>query len=356
MESKVVLVYSNKYLGHKPPINHPERPARINIAYEALRTYDLVEHVTIVEPRRAHVNDLLKVHSEDYIRNIEATSRSSVGFLDGDTYVVHDTYDVALYAVGGVLEAIDRMLKGKTKKAFALVRPPGHHAGVRGRALNAPSLGFCIFNNVAIAARYLQDRGYKKIVIVDIDVHHGNGTQEIFQEDNTVLYISLHQDPETLYPGTGYSNEIGVGEGEGYTINIPLPPGSSDDVYKIAFEEIVRPIIEEFAPNFLLISAGYDAYLADPLGDLNVSTEGYKMIFKTLCELSNKYCNGRVLAVLEGGYSAGLAKGFPTTIATMGGVDLKIDEPTTSRSSILNKAKAVIDEIKHVLGGYWKLT
>ena len=350
----VVLIHSNIYLGHKPPIEHPERPSRINIAYEALRTYNLLDRIDIVEPDKASVGEVLRVHSEDYVKLIERVSRTGGQFIDGDTYVSSDTFDVALYAVGGVLKALNYIIEGRARRGFALVRPPGHHAGSDGKALGVPSQGFCIFNNVAIASRYLQDRGYKRIAIVDVDVHHGNGTQEIFQRDNTVLYISLHQDPETLYPGTGFVDEIGTGDGEGYTVNIPLPPGSSDDVYVRAFNEIVKPILEEFKPDFILVSTGFDTYYADPLGDLNVSTEGFRRVFSILCEVADKYCNGRLLGVLEGGYGAGLARAFPVTIATLANIELKIDTPTVSRSFIASRASNVIERVRRKHKEYWK--
>lgn len=350
---KVYLVYSEKYLGHIPPVEHPEKPSRIVTAYESLSVRGIRDKVTVEKPTIADEKLLTLVHAPEYIESIRELSKSGGGFLDADTYVSHDTFEVALYAVGGVIRGVDLVLEDVGSHAFALIRPPGHHVGFRGRALRAPSQGFCIFNNVAIATRYLQNRGYEKVAIVDIDCHHGNGTQEVFLEDSDVLFISIHQDPETLYPGTGRLEEVGVRGGEGLTVNLPLPPGSGDDVYLMVFREVVEPILREYSPEAILVSAGYDSYKGDPLGDLYLSSNCYWEVFSTLSEISSSIANGRLVSVLEGGYGQGLSRGFPSSIAGLLGLDFKLEPPTVSRSYVRGRVEKLLREARRLLSRWW---
>jgi len=213
-----------------------------------------------------------------------------------DTYVMPQSYDIARLAAGGVIHAVDTVMRGESKNALAAIRPPGHHATI------SEGMGFCLLNNIAIAARHIQ-RTYKlqRILIVDYDVHHGNGTQDIFYDDPSVLYISTHQSP--LYPGTGTTAEVGAGSGLGYTINIPMPPGVGDQGYLQVFEQIVCPAVERFEPQFILVSVGFDAHWADPLAHMKLSLSGYDRLARQLITLAELWCEGRIVFVLEGGYN-----------------------------------------------------
>lgn len=353
MVKKLCLIYSEKFLGHIPPVEHPEKPSRIVTAYESLVAKGLKEYVEVKPPKLASEEILTLAHSSEYVNSIKELSKSGGGFLDADTYVSPDTFEVSLYAIGGVVVGVEEILRNPERHVFALIRPPGHHAGVNGRALKAPSLGFCIFNNVAVAAKYLHEKGIDRVAIVDVDCHHGNGTQEIFADDDRVLFISLHQDPETIYPGTGRLEDVGHGRGEGYTINLPLPPGSGDDVYLMLFKRVIKPILEEYTPKTILISAGYDGYKGDPLGDLYLSSNCYWKLFNELSSLAFKVSSGRLLAVLEGGYGQGLSRGFPSSIAGLLNRELNIEPPTVSRASVRDKVKNLVKDAKRLLRSWW---
>jgi acetoin utilization deacetylase AcuC-like enzyme len=237
------------------------------------------------------------VHPERYSSMIKVRCRQGEHVLDdGDTRICKDSYDVALLAVGGVLLAIDELMAGRLTRAFCAVRPPGHHAE------SSRAMGFCLFNNVAIGARYAQRRyGVERIAIVDWDVHHGNGTQQIFYEDDSVLSISLHQYP--FYPGTGATGERGTGRGDGFTINCPMGAGSVEKDYIDAFQTHVLPALHRFQPQLLLISAGFDAHADDPLASINLTDDSFGRMTEMLLEISAKYCDGRIVSVLEGGYN-----------------------------------------------------
>lgn len=237
------------------------------------------------------------IHDSAYVTKIREICEKGGGILDfGDTVANKHSYHVALLAAGGVLSAADAIHEGKVDSAFAAVRPPGHHAE-KDRAM-----GFCLFNNVAIGAAYLMNKlGYGKIVVVDWDVHHGNGTQHAFQDSDSVFYFSLHQFPH--YPGTGAENETGVGKGEGYTLNVPMRSGSGDAEYLDAFREKLLPRMESFRPDFILVSAGFDAHGEDPLSSICLTDRGYREMTRLLKEMGRRYSTGGVLSVLEGGYN-----------------------------------------------------
>jgi acetoin utilization deacetylase AcuC-like enzyme len=310
---------SRHFIDHVTGPHHPERPDRIRAIHRAVRAAGMIsspdpfpefeldlglingQGVKLIEetPPRADEKWLRTIHTPEMIERIHHICEIGGGIIDqGDTRVSPDSFDVALYSLGSLLHCCDLVMEQGFDRAFSAARPPGHHAE-RDRAM-----GFCLFSNVAIATKYLQQKhGLKRIAIVDFDVHHGNGTQACLEDDPNKLFISLHQDPRTCYPGSGYEYETGTGEGEGLTANIPFAPGSGDEQYLAAFDETVLPRIDQFKPDVLLISAGFDAHRDDPLAGIELSEECFERMTRMLCESANRHCNGRVISALEGGYN-----------------------------------------------------
>lgn len=261
----------------------------------AIEDSGLQEHLAQIAPEPVEAEVLEHVHHRSYIDQVKHLAAEGGGRLDADTAVSTHSFDVARLAAGGALAAVSSVMDGQHEAAFAVIRPPGHHARP------AQGMGFCLFNNVALASAHARERyGLARISILDWDVHHGNGTQEMFYGDRTVLYISTHQ--EYWYPGTGSVEEFGEGEGEGFTINIPLPAGTGDGGYRLVFEEIVLPVLDEFAPQLILISAGYDAHFDDPLGGMVLSAAGFRTLAQLVTAATHRR-EARVAAVLEGGYN-----------------------------------------------------
>ena len=294
--SKTGLLYDDIYLEHKTTEGHPETPQRLVAIVERLKVTGLYSQLLLLSPKPAASEWLTKVHSAQYIQQAKKSCEGNAGYLDSiDTPISPKSYEVALAAVGGVLSAIDAIMEGKITNAFCAIRPPGHHA------LQYKAMGFCIFNNIAIGARYIQTKyNLSKILIVDWDVHHGNGTQATFYDDPSVLYFSVHQYP--FYPRTGSDTEQGSEKGFNYTINVPLPAGSSDDVYLRIFEEKLKPAALAFSPDFVLISAGFDAHKDDPIGGMKLTAQGFAQLTQIVKEIAQKCCEGRLVSVLEGGY------------------------------------------------------
>jgi len=261
-----------------------------------LEAQQVLPQLLRIEPTPALLKWICTVHDRKYVEEVKRSCQSKPGFLHSmDTVISSDSYQAACLAAGGALNAVDTVMKGKVKNAFCAVRPPGHHA-IRNEAM-----GFCLFNNVAIAARYAQEKHkLAKILIIDWDVHHGNGTQDAFYEDPTVMYFSSHRYP--FYPGTGNAQEKGMKEGVGYTINVPLAASSGDSVYREAYEEMLKPEALKFKPDFIFISAGFDAHEDDPLGGMRVTTEAFAELTRIVKSTADECCDGRIVSVLEGGY------------------------------------------------------
>lgn len=310
---------SPTFVNHDTGPHHPERADRIRAVHRAVREAGMItspdpfpefridlgaldgDGVKLQEltPAPADYEWIRLVHSDAYIERIRRVCAAGGGVLDqGDTPVSQESLEVARLSCGAVLEASRAVMEGDVKRAFAASRPPGHHAEP-----DRP-MGFCLFSNVAIAVRFVQQKyRVKRAAVVDFDVHHGNGTQAVFEEDPSVLFISLHQDPRTLYPGSGHEWERGRGPGEGTTINLPMKPGSDDEDYLQALDERVLPALQEFAPEVLFISAGFDAHRDDPLAQIELSESGFHAITRRLVDFADGHCGGRVISALEGGYS-----------------------------------------------------
>jgi acetoin utilization deacetylase AcuC-like enzyme len=291
------FIYHDDYLKHRTGPVHPEYEGRLIAIIDHLKKSDLWDRLLHVTPSPTDTKWILKVHTAEHLKFVKQACERGATVLDqeGDTYVCRESYAVALLAVGGVIAGIDAVTSGKVKNAFCAVRPPGHHAGI------SRAMGFCLFNNVAIGTRYAQEQhGLKRVAIFDWDVHHGNGTQEIFYEDPSVLYVSTHQYP--YYPGTGSASERGKGKGEGFTLNLPLSAGTDGKEYVKLFKEKIVPALQEFKPDILLISAGFDAHKDDPLAAIFLDESTYSEVTRMLAEFAEKCCQGRIVSVLEGGY------------------------------------------------------
>jgi acetoin utilization deacetylase AcuC-like enzyme len=352
--AETAVIYSPKYLSHKTGPRHPESPSRLRAIMRELNKSGILENTkcSLVEPETLSVKDLQLVHHLDYIEQIKQFCSCGGGLLDKeDTVVSRRSYDVARLAAGGTVKAADIVMTGKYRNAFAFVRPPGHHAGP-----DYP-MGFCVFNNVALAAAYLQEKfSLDRVLILDVDAHHGNGTQEIFYRSSKVLYVSLHEDP-IEFPLTGFADEVGEDKGQGYTVNIPLPYGTDDRIYMRAFNEIAAPIISQYKPQFILVSTGFDNHYADPVGNMSLSAFSYTKIFDAVLESATKFCQGKLVAVLEGGYSLRfLGKMACAVTAKMAGVHYTLrDKHRVADVKVQRKGEKTLNRIKKIQSAFWKI-
>lgn len=332
---KIALVYSPRYLEHDPGTWHPESPQRLRAIIEALKREGL--WTDVLEPEPAEMGEVMSVHSKSYIELLTEIVKDNVS-LDPDTPTRENTFEIALLAAGGALLAGRLVAEKRAKSAFALIRPPGHHASSNFGG------GFCYLNNVAIMTKALQNV-FERIMIFDFDAHHGNGTQDIFYNDPDVLYFSIHQVP--LYPGTGRVEEIGDGRGRGFNINVPVPPGTGDSEYATIVEEIFRPIVEQFEPGMIAISAGFDGHIRDPLAQLELSSEFYGWMTQKVLEAAEKICGGRVVFVLEGGYDLkALGESVVNVIKALRG---------TKFSKPVEREIGVVEKLRDVLSWKWKI-
>ncbi|MFN0071689.1 MAG: histone deacetylase [Chloroflexota bacterium] len=302
-QKRIGLSYSPSFLEHDPGEAHPESNQRLVSIVRELDQTELSGRLIRWEPAPASAEIIGLVHPLAHQRMIQDACTRGPSDLDGDTTVSTGSWDAATRAAGGVVEALERVISGDLERAYCLGRPPGHHA------LSERAMGFCLFNNAAIGARSVLQGGLlDRVAIVDIDVHHGNGTQAIFYDDPNVLYCSTHQYP--YYPGTGALNQAGSGEGVGTTLNLPFPPGIGDGTYKYALDAVLAPALRRFQPEALLISLGFDAHWRDPLASIQLSLAGYRHVLEGLTDLADSLCHGRIVFVLEGGYDLEvLAKG-----------------------------------------------
>ncbi|MCX6004390.1 MAG: histone deacetylase [Chloroflexi bacterium] len=291
----VGYIYDDIYLEHDTK-DHVEGKDRLIAVKTILDKFKVTEKLTLLRPRTATIDEIATVHDREYINSLKAEIDSGGGWLDPDTYVSHGSWEAALYAAGGLLSSVDAVMNKEVASAFALVRPPGHHATF------LHQMGFCLFNNVAIAAKYaLGNYDIKRILIIDFDVHHGNGTQDAFYTDPQVLYFSTHEYP--WYPYTGSAEETGSKGGEGYNVNIPLESDLGDNEYLRAFQEILLPAAQRFKPDLVLVSAGYDAHWTDTISNMNVTTTGFARLVKLIKSISDTYCPEKLVFTLEGGYN-----------------------------------------------------
>lgn len=288
------FIYDPVYLEHDTGA-HVENIQRLTTTISLLEENQLKNNLVLLSPRPATVDELSKVHAREYIGQLEDKCKNGGGWLDPDTVASSGSYKAAIYAAGGAISAVDAVMSKRVENAFALVRPPGHHATCW------HAMGFCLFNNIAIAAKYaLTNYNIERVLIVDFDVHHGNGTQDTFYTDKNVLYFSTHQYP--FYPGTGSIDETGAREGEGFTVNVPLIAGWGDHEYQTVFEDILAPIAMRFQPQLILVSAGYDAHWADNISSMQVSISGFARLVEILKVLADTLCQGNIVFTLEGGY------------------------------------------------------
>jgi acetoin utilization deacetylase AcuC-like enzyme len=347
--SRTGIVKDTRYFRHETSVFHPESAKRLEAIYKMLDAPDMKDKFTLIEPALATLEDIGAIHEEWYIEAVAKTAGKAHTYLDPDTETSPESYETARLAVGGFNNAIDAVVRGEVQNAFAFVRPPGHHAEADRAA------GFCLFNNVAIGAMHaIRKHQMKRILVVDWDLHHGNGTQHSFYEDPRIIYFSTHQYP--YYPGTGSVQEIGRGAGRGYTINVPLRTGPGDNEFVKIFRTILQPVALEFKPDMVLLSAGFDIYYKDPLGGMKVTPRGFACLARVLLDIAEACCGGRFAVTLEGGYHVGgLTDSCKTVLHEMRGDgrvaedDLKKMEAEADRS--IDK---IIDAVRDQVRPYWK--
>jgi acetoin utilization deacetylase AcuC-like enzyme len=351
---RTAVVFSPIFRKHNPGRNHPESTQRVSAIATEIENMMEKSKATLqfVQPEKASIQNVELVHAIEYIRLVDAVCRAGGGVLDSqDTVTSPDSFKVALYAAGGTLKAVRLIMNREFENAFALVRPPGHHAE------KFRALGFCIFNNIAIAAQYLiEEFELNRVLVLDVDAHHGNGTQQRFYETDKVLYVSLHEDP-TDFPGTGFIGEVGKGEGLGYNVNIPFPYGTGDRIYLRALSEIVVPIVCQYEPEFILVSAGFDSHYSDPVGNLSLSALCIQQVYEAIVSLASRTCKRRLACVLEGGYNLNtIGQLAATAISRMTKTQSTVTDRTlTIKKNIESQGEKVIEKVKKAQRAFWKI-
>jgi len=328
------------YFEHIARPGHPESPARLEAIEEVTKS---IKGLQKVSARPATKKEICRIHTDDYFKKIKATQKNKFTSLDPDTGVNNKSFKAALYAAGGVITLIDSVFKKEIDNGFAFVRPPGHHAE-KDRAR-----GFCLFNNIAVGAHYaLKKYNLKRLLILDLDLHHGNGTQQAYYNTDKVIYISAHQYP--YFPGSGFFDETGKGKGEGYNINLPLNIGCDDIFYHHLLDKIIKPTVSQYKPELILVSFGFDTYRADPLGGMKLSEKGYTNMTNQILEMASKNCQGKLIFVLEGGYNnEGIKKG---TRAVLKKLNEKPDKPRQPRNKESQEFQEYCQKVKKYYGKY----
>ncbi len=298
MVRKTGLVLDDVFQWHVTGDGHPERPERLERISAVLNERGLVDRCARIEPAVGDEEMIRRVHTEPYLQRLRTACSSGAAYIDTpDSGICSASYDTALLAAGSIVAAVDRVMSGELVNAFCAVRPPGHHAEAD------LSMGFCLLANAVIAVHHLRERhGVRRVLILDWDVHHGNGTQHLLEDDPDAMFISIHGDPSVVYPGSGLADERGRGPGEGATLNVPMSAGSGDDEYRDAFERHIRPVLESFDAEFVLVSAGFDAHRRDPLAPMNLKTESFDWMTRIILKAADQHCDGRLVSLLEGGY------------------------------------------------------
>lgn len=343
------IVRDQRYLDHKTGVHHIEIPQRLETIYNMLDTNGFQDAFTLIPPRFASLEELEMVHTPAYIERILDTAGEPRRYLDPDTVTSERSCETAFLAVGGVLSAVQKVMAGEVDNAFALIRPPGHHAE-RDRPM-----GFCLFNNIALAAAFARKRfGLNKILIVDWDVHHPNGVQHIFYDDPEVLLFSTHRYP--FFPGTGDVHEIGIGNGTGFTVNVPVPAQRDDTDFSNLYRHLLTPIALEFQPQLILVSAGFDTHCDDPIGGMRVTERGYARICEIILAIARQTCGGKLVAVLEGGYDlAALRRSVKTVLQTLrDGTSENTQQWLEKEDNQYNRILDIINLVKKVHKPFWK--
>ena len=346
---RIGVVRDERFLAHRTGLHHMENPRRLETIYSMLNASGLSRTLQDVPARYASLDELCAVHTERYIEKILDTAGETLRYLDPDTVTSKHSCAAAFLAAGGCMQAVDEVMAGGLDAVFACVRPPGHHAERNSQ------MGFCLFNNVAVAAEYARRKhGLKRVLIVDWDVHHPNGTQHIFEGTSDVLLFSTHRYP--FFPGTGADTEIGSGEGQGYTINIPLAARATDFDYAHIFSTILMPVVREYAPELILVSAGFDAHRDDPIGGMLVSEDGFAFLADVVMRAADECCSSRAVFVLEGGYDLGaLRLSVGSVLETMrSGLSASVREKYRNMSGPGSQVAEVIESARFFLKPYWK--
>ncbi len=343
------LLYHENFLKHAMSPGHPERPERLRYTLNLLRCKGLLDQcgLQIVSPEQAEHEDIYPIHSREYLSMLREKSELGGGYFTLDTMANEHTYVAAMLAAGASTLGIDRIMQETSQNGLVLCRPPGHHAEFE------KAFGFCFVNNIAVAAiRLIRKWNLSRVMIIDYDAHHGNGTQNAFYSTDRVLYVGLHQHGRTLFPGSGFSDELGVGEGEGYTVNLPLVPGSGDPSYSVLVDEIIEPLAGIYEPEFVLVSAGFDAHHRDPLTNLGITLAGLALLNRRIQAIAKRFSQGRCLYFLEGGYELEvLGNGVLNVLQELLGLEVTVyedlgQEPRRCTEGTLNLVRTIKERLR----------